>query len=92
MTFGTVTDKITSIVLRRPIGLGWAGAAFIGFVFVNVLLMAVTYLFLKGVGIWGINVPGGVGLRDHQLRVVGRYRPRRHADLRDSAAAQANLA
>jgi Ni/Fe-hydrogenase subunit HybB-like protein len=56
-TFGTITDKITSIVLRRPLGLGWAGAAFIGFVFVNVLLMAVTYLFLRGVGIWGINVP-----------------------------------
>ena len=56
-TFGTVTDKITSIVLRRPLGLGWMSAAFIGFVFINVLLMAVTYLFLRGVGIWGINVP-----------------------------------
>jgi molybdopterin-containing oxidoreductase family membrane subunit len=56
-TFGTVTDKITSIVLRRPLGLGWAGAAFIGFVFINLLMMAVTYLFLRGVGIWGINVP-----------------------------------
>jgi molybdopterin-containing oxidoreductase family membrane subunit len=55
--FGTVTDKITSIVLRRPLGLGWGFAAFVGFVFVNVLLMAVTYLFLRGVGIWGINVP-----------------------------------
>ena len=56
-TFGTVTDKITSIVLRRPLGLGWGFAAFVGFVLVNVLLMAVTYLFLRGVGIWGINVP-----------------------------------
>ena len=37
-TFGTVTDKITSIVLRRPLGLGWAGAAFIGFVFVLSLI------------------------------------------------------
>ena len=55
--FGTVNDKITSIVLRRPLGLGWTFAAFVGFVFINVLLMAVTYLFLKGVGIWGINVP-----------------------------------
>ncbi len=55
--FGTVSDKISSIVLRRPLGLGWGGAAFIGFVFVNILLMAVTWLFLRGVGIWGINVP-----------------------------------
>src|SRR5581483_3960234 len=55
--FGTINDKITAIVLRRPLGIGWGTAAFIGFVFVNVLLMAVTYLFLKGVGIWAIDIP-----------------------------------
>lgn len=56
-TFATVTDKISAIVLRRPLGLGWGFAAFIGFVFVNVLLMAVTWLFLRGVGIWAIDIP-----------------------------------
>ena len=55
--FGTVNDKITDLVLRRPIGLGWAATAFIAFVFVNILLMAATYLFLRGVGIWGIDIP-----------------------------------
>ncbi len=55
--FATVTDKIGGLVLTRPIGLGWAFAAFVGFIFVNVLLMAVTYLFAKGVGIWGIDIP-----------------------------------
>ena len=33
-----------------------------------------------------------VGLRHHQLRLVDRYRPRRHADLRDSPALQAAVA
>ena len=33
-----------------------------------------------------------LGLRHHQLRVVDRYRPRRHADLGDSAAVQADVA
>ena len=30
--------------------------------------------------------PGRLGVRHHQLRLVDRYRPRRHADLGDSAA------
>ncbi len=36
--------------------------------------------------------PGRVGLRHHQLRVVDRHRPRRHADLGHSAAAQPAVA
>ena len=36
--------------------------------------------------------PGGLGLRDHQLRVVDRHRPRRHADLRHPAAAAPEVA
>ena len=35
---------------------------------------------------------GHVGVRDRQLRLVDRHRPRRHADLGDPAAAQAGLA
>ena len=53
------------------------------------LLIAVTWLFLKGVGIWASRHPGRLGIRHHQLRLVDRYRPRRHADLRHSAAVQA---
>ncbi len=35
---------------------------------------------------------GRMGLRHHQLRLVDRYRPRRHADLGDSSALQADVA
>ena len=35
----------------------WLVGAFISFCFVNVLMLAVCYLFLRGVGIWGINIP-----------------------------------
>ena len=35
---------------------------------------------------------GRLGVRHHQLRLVDRYRPRRHADFGDSPAAQAGLA
>src|SRR3974377_932484 len=48
-TFDSVTDTITDAVLKRPIGLGWLAGTGVG--------MAVTYLFLRGVGMWGIEIP-----------------------------------
>jgi len=56
-TFDSVTDTISGIVLKRPIGLGWLAGLAVAMTFVGILLMAVTYLFLRGVGIWGIEVP-----------------------------------
>ncbi len=60
-TFGSVTDQISSIVLNRPTSTGW----FIGFGFffmlTMMLLYALAYLFLKGTGIWGVNIPVGWG-------------------------------
>jgi len=56
-TFDSVTDTITDIVLKRPIGLGWLAGLAVGMGLLAVLGMAVTYLFLRGVGIWGIEIP-----------------------------------
>ncbi len=60
-SFASVTDKIASIVLRRPVTLGWGFGFLVFFGLVNGLLVAVTYLFLKGTGIWGIDIPVGWG-------------------------------
>ncbi len=60
-TFATITDKISSIVLTRPVGYGWLFGFFVSFLIVQVLLYAVGYLFIKGVGIWGVNIPIGWG-------------------------------
>jgi molybdopterin-containing oxidoreductase family membrane subunit len=60
-TFGTITDKISSIVLNSEISLGWLALLGIsGFVMTG-LLVAATYLLWRGVGIWGINIPIGWG-------------------------------
>jgi molybdopterin-containing oxidoreductase family membrane subunit len=56
-TFDSVTDTITDIVLKRPIGMGWLLGLAIGMGLLAILGMAVTYLFLRGVGIWGIDIP-----------------------------------
>jgi molybdopterin-containing oxidoreductase family membrane subunit len=56
-TFDSVTDTIAGAVLKRPIGLGWLAGLGIGMLLLGSLLTAVTYLFLVGVGIWGIEIP-----------------------------------
>jgi molybdopterin-containing oxidoreductase family membrane subunit len=60
-TFATVTDKISSIVLTRPVSNGWVVGFGVCFLATMMLLYALGYLFLKGVGIWGINIPIGWG-------------------------------
>ncbi len=56
-TFDSVTDTITDAVLKRPIGLGWLAGLAVGMGLLGLLGVTVTYLLLRGVGIWGIEVP-----------------------------------
>jgi Ni/Fe-hydrogenase subunit HybB-like protein len=57
--YDSVTEKISGVVYRpflrtpRQMFTGFACA----FLLVNVLLVAVTWLFFRGVGIWGIMIP-----------------------------------
>jgi Ni/Fe-hydrogenase subunit HybB-like protein len=60
-TYASVTDKIAAVVLTRPLGLGWLAGFSIAFAFVMMLFVAVSWLIIKGVGIWGINIPIGWG-------------------------------
>src|ERR1700746_3452933 len=60
-TYASVTDKIASVVLTRPLGIGWLAGFTVTFAFTMLLLVAITGLFTKGVGIWGINIPIGWG-------------------------------
>jgi Ni/Fe-hydrogenase subunit HybB-like protein len=55
--YASVTDKISAIVLSRRTPKWWIlGFAFV-FGWLMVLMIAVTYLVFKGVGIWGIGMP-----------------------------------
>jgi Ni/Fe-hydrogenase subunit HybB-like protein len=60
-TFGSVTDKISSIVLTRKPPVWWWFGFLVAFAIVNVLMISITYLLVKGTGIWGINIPVGWG-------------------------------
>jgi Ni/Fe-hydrogenase subunit HybB-like protein len=60
-TFGSITDKIASIPLSTRQPLPWFIVISIGVMICGMLGMALTYLVLKGTGIWGINIPIGWG-------------------------------
>ena len=60
-TFASVTDKISSIVLTRPTSFGWIVGFALSFGIVMLLTIAIGWLIIKGVGIWGINIPVGWG-------------------------------
>jgi molybdopterin-containing oxidoreductase family membrane subunit len=60
-TFGTITDKIGSIVQGEGLSWRWLAALAAAFLLVNVLLCSIAWLLIRGVGIWGINMPVGWG-------------------------------
>src|SRR5690348_13903015 len=55
-TFASVTDQIAGVV-QRPVTWLWLSAFGLAFSGVMLLLVAVSYLILRGVGIWGIDIP-----------------------------------
>src|SRR5512147_616707 len=60
-TFKTVTEQIAGIVLTRRHPYSWFFGLFVGFMGSMMLLMAITWLLIKGTGIWGVNQPVGWG-------------------------------
>ena len=57
LSFRSVTEQISSIVLRPGFSLGWLACFLLGSGLLAVLAVAVAYLLIKGVGIWGIDIP-----------------------------------
>jgi len=60
-TFGSVTDKISAVVLTGRTPRWWFIGFAISFSLLMLFLYSVSYLILKGIGIWGVNIPVGWG-------------------------------
>lgn len=60
-TLASVTDKISSLVLTTRIRFGWLIGLAISFMVLQALMISLSYVLLKGVGVWGINIPVGWG-------------------------------
>jgi len=55
--YASVSDKIADIVLRRPTHWIWGVGFLVTAAGVAALFGAMVYLFVEGVGIWGIDIP-----------------------------------
>lgn len=60
-SMASVTQKIIEIPLARirQTRLGWLAGFALSFLLVMVLFYAATALFVRGIGIWGVNIPVG---------------------------------
>jgi Ni/Fe-hydrogenase subunit HybB-like protein len=56
-TFKSVTEEVSRIVLTSHTPLGWWFGFMVAGSVVCILLVCLTWLFLKGVGIWAITIP-----------------------------------
>src|SRR5215216_188110 len=61
-SLGSLGDKIGAIVLTPRTPIGWLVGTGITFLLVVLLVVAITWLFIRGVGIWGINMPVAWGM------------------------------
>jgi len=55
--YASVTDKIAGIVLTDHFGWRWWTAFLAASAGVGALLAAISWLFVKGIGIWGVDIP-----------------------------------
>lgn len=58
-TFATVTDRISDVALKRKTPFHWFVGFGIAFLVAQLLLISVTYLLVKGIGVFGTNQPIG---------------------------------
>lgn len=57
--FETVTEAVAQIPLAKRTPLGWVFGFLIGFSLLMLLQLSLGYVVLKGIGIWGTNIPVG---------------------------------
>ena len=56
-SYAAVTDKISAIVLTRPVHWAWMGGFALCTALTLLFVVSIVYLLHKGVGIWGIGIP-----------------------------------
>ena len=56
-TYESLTGHISDIVLKRPLSIGWVVSVFGALTLLGLLVVSIMMVLLKGVGVWGINVP-----------------------------------
>src|SRR5579871_6187133 len=56
-TYASIDEKISAIVIKRPLTPGWLFGTLLAFAFISLLTFTIVYLIARGIGIWGVDVP-----------------------------------
>ncbi len=56
-TLGEITTEVSAVPLRFPAKLPWTIAFLFALSLLGLFVVSVTYLFARGVGVWGLNIP-----------------------------------
>ncbi len=59
LTDSSISAKISNIVLTRKTPLFWFVGFIVGFLGFNMMMLSITWLIIRGPGIWGNNLPVG---------------------------------
>ncbi len=57
VTVPELDKSVAGAVLERPLKRGWLLGFLLAFSLMMLLLVSIAWLFIKGVGVWGVNVP-----------------------------------
>lgn len=60
-TYGSVTEKISGIVLTKKTPVVWFVGFTVSFMLLNLMLYSISWLLVRGIGVWGVNIPVGWG-------------------------------
>jgi molybdopterin-containing oxidoreductase family membrane subunit len=61
-TYETVTEKIATVIFGGRFTLAWFMGLAMSVFLLGMMMVAMIYLILMGVGIWGVNIPVGWGM------------------------------
>ena len=56
-TYRDITREVARVPLRMPARVPWLIAFILSLALLSLFLASITYLFARGVGIWGLNIP-----------------------------------
>ena len=58
-SFRSITNKLVGVVLTKNTPMAWFVFMGVGFMLLTALMISITYVLFKGIGIWGTNIPVG---------------------------------
>ena len=74
VSLSSVSEQVSSRILRPETPLWWWAGFGVGTALLLVLVIAVSWLFVNGIGVWGVDIPVAWGWRSPSTSGGSRWR------------------